>query len=597
MHFLVYVSIETNKLYTQIVEKVFTADKSGTYVEKKTERFPEGVLLFSSNFKHISQNELFRKTQNGDWLLVAGLPISKNKDISILLQHIINGDLLKSSKLLQTLDGAFVAIGYSSKNKKIFVITDFLGMQPCYIYIKRKYLILSNKICSITSAIEEEIQMDPAGWGAFISFGHTIGDLTLVKNVKRLPPAFSAEIDTKSLTISSYSYWKWPEGQKNKTISEIRTDEIIESLKQDCRDYINYHQPGTILLSGGFDSRLILAILKDIGIEPRALILNHNNELFGLDGRFASKSANVYNIKNDSISTSRSFYSSVDFLDFLRMSEIASPSLYLFISQVAHNLKNYDKAIWTGDAVGPAIKVHQPKGSFNEYIKEKTYDWDSIAWIAARNIFRKPRAEEMYEEFRFSLNKEILKYTDDDIGVTQFVFQNRNRNRTVTNALKVYANYALPFIPGISKKFCNATMCLPYNVKVNGLLARKLLDEHFPQAMTVPIISGTYIYPRRQKDYLNFLYSGINAVQNSKAGKLSDIITKKIFTGSWNGWEESLILTRAIENVNSEHYDLCKEQIEKLQKKKTFLYKGLSYQKRELLFYWKMWRLLMQNST
>lgn len=559
--------------------------------------FDGGAIAVVRTSDRFSKIDMVRRSHNGSWLAIAGLPIYKYGNLEEKLRGALDDDFRKAVGQLEELDGAFVAVGWNQPSRKLYVVTDFLGMQPFYMLRNDKSILFSTDIRSLTSASDGGVQMDPAGWGAFVSFGHTIGDRTLVTGIRRVPAAWSAIVEPAALTIDAHTYWQWPQGNPSLTLSDVDTGAIAEALKRDCRSYAEYNRPGTMLLSGGFDSRLILAALKDIGVEPKALILDHADELFGIDGRFAARLADVYSIEAQTVSSSRSFYSSPDYLRYLKMSEVTAPSLYLFIAQVAHTLESDIEAVWDGAAVGPTLKAHQPKGAFAEYLREKVSPWNSPRWIAARNVFGKVSAQKMYDAFKESLQQELAKYPDSDFGVSQFILQNRNRNRTIPNPLKVYANYALPFTPGFSKDYCTLTMTIPFSVKNDAALARTMMSRHFPAANTVPVVSGAAVYHSRNQGWSPFAFRVLNKLQQNSVCKLVTLLGRRVFQGTWNGWEASSILNRTIERINSDHPDLCKESVFKICKTRPRMYKGICYRQQELLFYWQMWRWILEGQT
>lgn len=137
------------------------------------------------------------------------------------------------------------------------------------------------------------------------------------------------------------------------------------------------------------------------------------------------------------VSSLQDFFSTHAYLDYLFDSDAATPSLYLFISQVSQFIGNVP--VWEGVAPGNTLKTsHQPPGGFDAYLQQECRRPGSPAWQDAEAVFGRERSMAMYEAFQAELQQELRHYPDTSHGVSQFIVRNRSRNRTSINPLKVY---------------------------------------------------------------------------------------------------------------------------------------------------------------
>ena len=122
------------------------------------------------------------------------------------------------------------------------------------------------------------IEMDAAGWGQFVSFGHTIGDSTQLRLVARAPRAAILWFDARCGHLESRSTWQWPERPRIETMNKAPIGDLVDALRRDVKAYESVASRSTVLLSGGFDSRLIACLVRESGVEAEGLIVRHKDE-------------------------------------------------------------------------------------------------------------------------------------------------------------------------------------------------------------------------------------------------------------------------------------------------------------------------------
>jgi len=411
------------------------------------------------------------RRQDGDVFATIGTPIRPVDPSRIT-------DVRSAEENLPSQDGAFASIYWNEAERKLVVVTDFLGLKPLYLLKRPGELLLASE----TKAWEAK--PDAAGWGAFISFGHTIGDRTLLSGVERVRPGTILVYDASSDSLIERCYWHWPTPKSGADLGGL-----VDTLEDSVREYAKYEEPGELLLSGGFDSRLILCLLKAADIPASALIVEHTEELMDADGRFASAMARRLNYPFRCVRSPRNFFSSSAFIDYLIASDAATPSLYLFISQLAQFIR--PPTVWEGVIPAPTLNTpHQPPGGFNPFLRQECRSSDSAAWNNAREIFSGKFCEMMLEGFQADLRREVARYSDDGYGVSEFIIRNRTRNRTAINPLKVYESENRVFLPGMTRDFFNIAGSISFDIRRNNAMYLELFQRFFPAALSVPIVSG-----------------------------------------------------------------------------------------------------------
>lgn len=389
-----------------------------------------------------------------------------------------------AARLFPGYDGAFAGVFWDADQEVLVIATDCLGMQPLYVRDEPGALTF----VSDTKAVAGE--PDLAAWGAFISIGHPIGERSLMDGLRRVPPASILAYDCKRQRLDVRRYWQWPDAS-----DAWRYYDFLASLDRDVCAYASLGGgAGTVLLSGGFDSRLLLFLLKRAGIRVDALSITHEDEHEDADGRLAEAIAERAGVSLRKANPSRDFFSSPAYLDYLTASDAGFPSLDLFIAKVASQIEA--TAVWDGLVPGFVfMPLHQPEGGFDAYLKQEIRGVGSSIWGAAQTLFRPEVAAAMREGFARDVDSELSLVPRDAHGLARFVIENRSRNRPAMNPLKVYPHRADAFVPGLSKDFMAHAATIPFQEKQRGQFYRNLFARLDTRALSVPFVSGGELLP------------------------------------------------------------------------------------------------------
>jgi hypothetical protein len=554
-----------------------------------------GYIRTSDQFSSIPH---FHQSPQGNILAISGVPLDMHGSLKQTLLSIASQDYQKAAKSLSALDGAFAAAFWDNVHHKLVIVMDFLGSQPLYKFTGNKSVLLATDLKGITSSGLLDLEIDPTGWGAFLSLGYFVGNRTALREVEIIEPGSITIYDPAKRTTSIQSYWKWDDPKRDIKLEDVDTGRLVDQLDQHVKASLEHNQQGALLLSGGFDSRLILCVLHRARIEPKVAIFEHPDEGNNADGRYALQVARQFKLGAELIKPEESFYSSDDYVNHLIMNEVTTPSLSLFIARLAAHFKPEMQAIWEG--VGPGNSLYpctQTRGGFENYIQFTFPERDSIIWRAAASVFAPSLVEQMYEGVKECLDQESTKYPNDEYGVRYFIMLSRVRNRAAANPFKVYANTVLPFTPGLSKDFLNDVISIPFHLKYNLAVYLKIFRDHFPEAMKVPWCSGgMLIKPNGKMNPIHRLYmyiTQIGLLESVKKFPFAESVARKLGKQPRIG-KENLLVRQTIALVNPEHSDLNADGIRTLQDKFSAS-DPVTRGARALLFYWQIWRWIING--
>jgi asparagine synthase (glutamine-hydrolysing) len=519
----------------------------------------------------------------GNQLFVTGIPVLAGSSAGACLQQIVELSPTAAAEKLAQMDGAFAALLWNPLERWCVVVTDALGMQPLYMVRRPGVLAMASEAKALTAAGVVDYAMSAAGWGAFLSFRHPIAGLTLAESVHRVPAGSILSFDLRTDHLSCRSHTPWPEARDPRDIDAPFVEELIDALLEDIRAYQAHHANPTLFLSGGYDSRLLLAALAEIGRHPPVVIHDHADELFGLESRLAARVAKAFGAPFQRLHTGRDYFSSTGYVDYLVASDVGLPSLYLFIAQMGAALPSGIEAVWEGTFPGCLlVPVHQPPGGFDAYLARECASTDSLWWRAAERVFARDALAQMRSAFQESLASERARYADTEHGVSEFVVRNRTRQRIAINALQVYANDVLPLTPGLTQAFWRRAASVPYSLKARHAFYQQLFRRFFPGAMRVPVVSGGR-FDRLDSRGAWAALAGTIAAQLQRPRPKS-LLRRAGMRSGGAYWMPSRLIDEAVQETRATDGDLNAAGVALLQRRSP-PYDDLTNTARALLFY------------
>ena len=188
-----------------------------------------------------------------------GINCETQSDTEVLLQicqkYGVNG--------LEKLNGMFAFALWDDKDRSLFAARDRLGIKPFY-YVDLGYgLAFASEIKSLLTHPDVDPILDEHALQDYLDLQYCLGDKTLFKGIKRLPPG--CYLTWKDGKLNIYSYWDLKFGEENTAESPDRLNELVkDAVKLRLRSDV----PVGSHLSGGLDSSAISCIAADLLDSP-----------------------------------------------------------------------------------------------------------------------------------------------------------------------------------------------------------------------------------------------------------------------------------------------------------------------------------------
>ena len=266
------------------------------------------------------------KKENGDsWLGVLGTPLIRFKDKQSE-QTFLDGFLAAPREFLRhEIDGNFALFCYDSERNRFIVASDFNNTTPIFYTVRSNGVFFSSHELVLAKFFNAEI--DPIGFTQAIQLGNTWEAYTRFKNISKILPCQMLIIDDNR-NIRSESYWI----PKEETVLSCSFDELIEHWLSSLRDSVRgFDESGGCKpimsdLTGGEDTRLLVAQCHALGLPFKALVIGSSNNSDVIVAKQASAKAGI-----DLIVRKQEWISEEDLIENVRSIVLSSDAYHAFV--------------------------------------------------------------------------------------------------------------------------------------------------------------------------------------------------------------------------------------------------------------------------
>ncbi len=163
---------------------------------------------------------------------------------------------------------AFALWDYRADQQRLFLARDRFGIKPLYYTLDHKRLRFASNAQALLAAGEVDTSIDPVALHhQFTLHGVVPAPHTIFNGIRKLAPAHCLMVDGAG-EQTLRRYWSYPATRPDSRMSELDwLDAIHESLREAVRKRNEVADvPVGVLLSGGLDSSLLVALLAEAGV-------------------------------------------------------------------------------------------------------------------------------------------------------------------------------------------------------------------------------------------------------------------------------------------------------------------------------------------
>lgn len=165
-------------------------------------------------------------------------------------------------ELLQRFRGMFAFALHDPAANKVFLVRDRVGIKPHYYKLSGDGVVFASELGAI-AAVDDGLQIDPQSVSLYLRYGYVPAPRTIYRNVFKLDPGHVLTIDIAAGRVEKTRYWQVHSDIRPVAEAEA-LEELNELLKETIRLYVRSDVPFGAFLSGGVDSSLVTALMREV---------------------------------------------------------------------------------------------------------------------------------------------------------------------------------------------------------------------------------------------------------------------------------------------------------------------------------------------
>src|SRR5438477_517457 len=177
---------------------------------------------------------------------------------------IIHGYKQWGTDVFDHLNGMFGLAIWDVATRRLVIARDAMGIKPLYYRIVDGQLSFGSEIRAVLAAGNSSAEVDPIALELFLRFRYTPAPLTIFRGIRKLPPGGMLVVEGGNASEKRWYNYKPVPFSDGKQDAEAK-QELLELYRGAVRRHLLSDVPVGILLSGGLDSGLLLALMNEQG--------------------------------------------------------------------------------------------------------------------------------------------------------------------------------------------------------------------------------------------------------------------------------------------------------------------------------------------
>ena len=207
-------------------------------------------------------------------VVVYGSPLSATSATVVTPSEILDAYLERGEVALTEFDGGFVIVVLDEARGELIIVNDRMATHAvAYVSDNQRFAFAPEGKGALLAAAMEP-RLDVEGALEFLSLGFASAERTLLRGVSLLPPAHVVRIVLRNASFTLEQYWDLAFREDRRLRREsVAASALFDVLKANVGRAAEAAEGGfDLLLTGGYDSRTLLALLEATGCLPRRTI-------------------------------------------------------------------------------------------------------------------------------------------------------------------------------------------------------------------------------------------------------------------------------------------------------------------------------------
>lgn len=177
---------------------------------------------------------------------------------------IVHGYKQWGDEVLNRLNGMFGVAIWDTLKRRLVLARDPFGIKVVYYALDKNRLFFGSEVRAVLQGTQEKVHADPIALNLFLRYRYTPSPHTLFKGVQKLAPGTKLVVEGGTCRVSRWYRSKPTPFVPMKSDAEAE-EELLGLYKKAMQRHLISDVPVGLLLSGGIDSALLLALMNLYG--------------------------------------------------------------------------------------------------------------------------------------------------------------------------------------------------------------------------------------------------------------------------------------------------------------------------------------------
>ena len=220
---------------------------------------------------------------------------------------IVHGYKQWGDDVLNHLNGMFGLAIWDARQQRLILARDRFGIKLIYYKIDQNRLYFGSEIRAVRAAIKERAEVDPNSLNLFLRYRYTPSPHTMFKGICKLAAGTMLVCEERTACVRQWYRYQPKPFSPVKSEREARA-ELLELYRQSIKRHLLSDVPVGLLLSGGVDSGLLLALMNLYGKSWRTYTVGYGSSFSDDELRDAEETAARFSSQHTAVSLDRNTF-------------------------------------------------------------------------------------------------------------------------------------------------------------------------------------------------------------------------------------------------------------------------------------------------
>jgi asparagine synthase (glutamine-hydrolysing) len=220
---------------------------------------------------------------------------------------IIHGYKQWGDDVLNHLNGMFGLAIWDVRQERLILARDPFGIKLIYYKIEKDCLYFGSEVRAVLAGTNERPHVDPNSLNLFLRYRYTPSPHTMFLGIRKLAAGTMLVCEKKSFYIRQWYRYQPTPFSPPKRVEEAR-EELLELYKRSIERHLLSDVPVGLLLSGGVDSGLLLALMNLYGKSWRTYTVGYGSSFSDDELTDAGETAALFSSRHSAVALDRTTF-------------------------------------------------------------------------------------------------------------------------------------------------------------------------------------------------------------------------------------------------------------------------------------------------